>query len=256
MSVKPFISAEAHLTKLGYTVEQAVDFINSNIAQPEIIFEQARANGVTTNMLAELSGYSMSIVRGYFDATGLDTGSEQLDYTSILVNSDLGILEHLVSFNNNTGILSNDLLLSETQSLVHVNPLKLDDFFQPVYPAFEFDDGIFDAEELGIGNLSNVPATSESIKSLFYGSLINMYSALNKAELDQINAFPRNSDPEGFQALLLSALSESPISIAWTEEKLSEMVKIEAARIIDEYYKSESGLVGVLDHSFLGLATI
>lgn len=254
MSVKSFISAELHLAKLGFTVQEALTFINSYLAQPDFIFGIARQYGVTANMLSEISGHSKDVVREYFDAAGLV--SKQLDYTSMLVNSDLSTLEHLVSFNSNTGILSNDSLISETQPLTHVDPVEFDDFFQPVYPDHQSNDGIFDAEELGVGHLNNVSATSESIKSLFYGSLINMYSALDETELGQINAFPRNDDPEGFQALLLSVLSESPTSIVWTEENLAEMVEIEAAHIIDEYYESVNGLVGLLDHSFLGLATI
>lgn len=253
MSVKSFISAELHLAKLEFTVQEALTFINSYLAQPDFIFGTARQYGVTANMLSEISGHSKDVVREYFDAAGLD--SKQLDYTSMLVNSDLSTLEYLVSFNSNTGILSNDLLISETQPLTHVDPLEFNDFFDLIYD-FQPIDGIYDAEELGVGHLNNVSATPESIKSLFYGSLINMYSALDETELGQINAFPRNDDPEGFQALLLSVLSESPTSIVWTEENLAEMVKIEAAHIIDEYYESVNGLVGVLDHSFLGLAPI
>lgn len=255
MSVKSFISTEAHLAKFGTTAPQALDFINSNLAQPDIIFNIARLYGVTTNMLSEISGFSKDIIQEYFDTAGLDLDSKQLNYTSMLVNSDLSTLEHLVSSNNRTGILSNDSLNKEVQPLTHVSPLEFNDFFEPVYD-YQPIDGIYDAEELGVGHLDNVPATSESIISLFYGSLINIYSAIDKAEIDQINAFPRNDNPEGFQALLFNVLRESPVSVVWSEKDLVEMIRIEAANIIDEYYESESGLVGILDHSFLGLATI
>lgn len=249
MSVKSFISAEAHLAKLGYSIKQANDFINANVGQAEIIFAAARENGVTTNMLNEISGHSTTVIREYFDAAGLN--NKEVDYTSLLVNSDLGSLERLISFNERDGILSNSSLSDTVRSEINM-PLNYDFTFVE-YADFELNDGKYDAEELGVGHLVNVSATNESIESLFYGSIINIFSALDETELDQINTFPRNDDQEEFQLLILDSLSESPTLIAWSEEELVDLVTSEAVNIIDKYW--ESNLVGVLDHSFLGLAT-
>jgi hypothetical protein len=248
MSVKSFISAEVHLAKLGYSVQQANDFINANVGQAEIIFAAARENGVTTNMLSEISGHSTTVIRDYFEAAGLE--SKEVDYTSLLVNSDLGSLEQLVAFNERAGILSNTSLREAVRPL---QILTYDDTFVPFYPQFQLIDGIFDSEELGVGHLTNVPAASGSEESLFYGSLIRIFLALDESELNQINTFPRNDDPKGFQVLLLDALSEPPSTIAWNDEELVDLVTHEAVRIIDEYWNGD--LVGSLDHSFLGLAT-
>ncbi|WP_293005517.1 hypothetical protein [Nitrosomonas sp.] len=249
MSVKSFISAEAHLAKLGYSIKQANDFINANVGQAEIIFAAARENGVTTNMLNEISGHSTTVIREYFDVAGLN--NKEVDYTSLLVNSDLGSLERLISFNERDGILSNSSLSDTVRSEINM-PLNYDFTFVE-YADFELNDGKYDAEELGVGHLVNVSATNESIESLFYGSIINIFSALDETELDQINTFPRNDDQEEFQLLILDALSESPTLIAWSEEELVDLVTSEAVNIIDKYW--ESNLVGVLDHSILGLAT-
>lgn len=255
MSVKSFISAESHLNKLGVTLKQAKDYIESNLDHPDIIFNTARDYGVTSNMLSELSGYSRSAILDYFDAAGLR--GKEVDYTSNLINSDLGPLEHLVGFNKNTGILSTDSLRATVKSLPGASSIEkqvqYDSFFKPYYPDFETKDGIFDAEELGVGNLSNVPATTESLESLFYGSLIGMFLALDQSELNQIKAFPSNGNPKEFQALLFNALDETPVPIAWNDLKLADLVVYETDHIIDKYWNSGSELVGLLDHSFLGL---
>lgn len=260
MSVKSFISAESHLAKLGVTVQQAKDYIELNREHPDIIFNTARDYGVTSNMLSELSGYSRSDVLGYFDANGL--AGKEVDYTSEMVNSDLGSLEHLVGFDTNTGILSTDSLRAAVKALPERNSIEkqvqYDSLFTPYYPKFETNDGIFDAEELGVGNLGNVPATTkeileENLESIFYGSLINIFLALDQSELNQIEAFPSNGNPLDYKALLFNALSETPAPTVWTDAKLADLVVHEADHIIDMYWNSD--LVGILDHSFLGLAT-
>lgn len=251
MSVKPFISAEVHLAKLGVTVQQAQDFIKLNIAQPESIYEAALINGVTINMLNEISGYSTDIIREYFETAGLN--SKELDNTSLLVNSDLVTLEYLVDFNIKTGILSN----SELRKVVSPQVSDHYDFtFEEIY-SFQLNDGIYDAEELGVGNLTDVvPATKESLESLFYGSLINMFSRLDKDELKEIKDFPDSGSPEEFKVLLFNALNGPPSAIIRSDEELADLVSEEAVKIIKEYWDQTDDieLVGTLDYSFLGLA--
>ncbi|MBX9705778.1 MAG: hypothetical protein K5Q00_05935, partial [Gammaproteobacteria bacterium] len=87
----------------------------------------------------------------------------------------------------------------------------------------------------------------------FYGSLINIFLALDQTELDQINTFPAGDDPDEFQVLVLEALSESPASVAWNDEQLADLVTDEAINLLERYWVSD--LVGVLDHSLLGLAS-
>jgi hypothetical protein len=94
MSRKQFISAEAHLAKFGVTVQQALDFIIANIDQPEVIYVTAREYGVTQAMLHEITDAPASVIDDYFTGAGFDPG--RLDHTSILFNTDIGLLEDLV----------------------------------------------------------------------------------------------------------------------------------------------------------------
>ncbi len=108
---------------------------------------------------------------------------------------------------------------------------------------------------MGVGSLENVPATRESLESLFYGSLINTFSVLDESEWTQITALRANSGAEDYHALLLTSLSTSPSSIAWSDETMAQMVQEEASYIIEKYWAPGEVLIGILDHSFLGLAT-
>jgi len=252
MSRKQFISAEEHLAKLGVTVQQAFDFIVANVDKPEVIFSAARQYGVTNDMLSEITNATTIEIHDYFVNAGID--SIQLDWTSLLINSDLGSLEHLVDFNDNTGILSNASIREAVQPLIFLPDAYL--FTWETIYDFAKNDGNYDAEELGVDHLIDVPATDESIESLFYGTLIKIFSALDQAELDEINVSREDGSSEEFQVLLLDALSESPSSTTvWTDEQLAELVTNEAVNVIDKFWTGEIEFVGVLDHSFLGLAT-
>jgi len=251
MSTKQFISAEEHLAKLDVTEQQALDFILTNIDQPEKIYSAAFNNGVTNAMLSEITNFSTTVIGNYFEIAGFD--SNELDQTSMLLNSDLGSLESLVDFNSNSGNLSNTSL-SETVRSSLDNQNLIDFFFLEIF-SFQTIDGIYDAEELGVGHLENVPATEESLESIFYGSLINMFSELDESELNLINKPSQNRNSEEFQMLLLDALDVSSLKGVRSDEELAQLVTAEAAKIIEAFFTGESILVGVLDHSFLGLAT-
>lgn len=244
MSVKQFISAEEHLAKLGVTVQQAYDFIFANVDQPEKIFDAAFDAAVTTNMLSEITNISTNIICNYFDSAGFDCG--ELDDTSILVNTDLGSFEKLIAFNNNTDSLSTHVLRESTQSKLEF-PSLIEIFFEPIF-GFQRKDGIYDAEELGVGHLDNVPATNESIESLFYGSLINFFSELNPNELEQINSFNGNQDE--YHRLLFDVLSETSPTGSWTNDELSNLVVNEATNIINEHPPLNGQPIGLLDSPF------
>ncbi len=250
MSLKSFISAEEHLAKLDFTTEQASEFIFANVDQPETIFAAASQFGVTTAMLSEITNFSTDLVNEYFENAQLN--GIELNYTSLLVNSDLGELETLVDFNIRTDMLSNTALNDAVRSQLD-NPNRLDFFYDSIFP-FAQNDNLYDQEELGVGHLDTVSATNENIESLFYGSLINMINRLDDSELNQIKTFQDKSS-EDFQALLLNALSESPTSNSRTDEQLAELVVSEAVNIIDPFFDNSNALVGILDLSYLGLAT-
>lgn len=243
--------AEKHLTRLGFTVEQANEFIIANINQPKIIYDAAAQYGVTTRMLSELSGYSRDIVQKYFADVNPDW-SKLLD-KSKLVNSDLGTLENLVAFNTREGILSNASLNAVVKPKVEAQDYNYDMTFTSSNPGLQLKDGLYSSGELGVENLDNVPATNDNIESLFYGSIINIISSLDESEWNQIKALPDDVNPEIYQALLLTALDDTPSPIVWNDGLLEDKVTTEAVNIIAKYWTSD--LFGILDHSYLGLAT-
>ncbi|PXW86934.1 hypothetical protein C8R34_11298 [Nitrosomonas sp. Nm84] len=260
MSVRSFISAELYLNSFGITIQQAQEFISLNIKDPRTIFEVAYEYGVTTAMLSEITDYPKDIVKEYFNTINKD--GKSLDGKSILVNSDLGSLEQLVNFNSKTDILSNVALRDGVQKILLRDeneqnpPFSL--FYDPTFMPEGRDrqkNGSYDAEELGVGNLGTVSATNESLESLFYGSLINMFSAIDESEWNQITALRTADDStEGYYGLLLTSL-QSPSSMVWSDEKMAMMVQDEASYIIEKHWTHGEVLVGILDHSFLGLAT-
>ncbi|MBY0474317.1 MAG: hypothetical protein K2Q13_04540 [Nitrosomonas sp.] len=245
--------AEKRLTEVGFTLDQAINFINTNISQPQVIFETAAQYGVNTRMLSEISGHSKDIVHEYFLNTGYDSATINTTLnTNLLVNSDLSALEILVSFNSREDILSNASLREVVKPVIDAN-YDYDGTFGPVNIS-QSNDGIYSSGELGVEKLDNVPTSSDNLESLFYGSLINIFLRLDQTELDQINTFPANDDPDEFQVLILDTLSATPDFLPWSDEQLADLVTDEAIDIMDKYWTSD--LVGVLDHSLLGLATV
>ena len=256
------MSAESHLAKFGVTVQQALNFLVANIEQPETIFNVASQYAITTEMLGEITTLSPDIVSNYFAAFGFD--SSELDDTSILVNVDLGAFEQFISFNKNDAAYTDDAdNISEalsTESLRgFVQPFlndsaSYDSVFGPQF-AFQANDGIYDADELGIDLGVEVQATNESVESLFYGSLINMFSAFDQAELTPIVQFPVNDrSSEDFKTFVSEAFQDVPETVLWPDDVMVRLVVNEAVILINELAAEDSSIVGVLDQSFLGLA--
>lgn len=248
MSRKQFISAEAHLAKFDLTVQDANAFIKANMEQAEEIFNAAFDHLVTTNMLSEITNFSINDICEYFASVGIDCS--RLDDTSMLVNGDLGSLSHLINYNNKLGDLSTEVLRARIKPQLD-DPFSYDSFFKPL-AEFQQNDGVYDAEELGLEHLGNVPANDETIESLFFGSLINIFSALDQSELEKIKAFPQNGNQDDFQALLLESLQDTSSTDIWAEDTLVQLVINESIKLINEYPNND--LAGILDNSFLGLS--
>lgn len=250
------MSAESHLAKFGITIQQAKDFISLNIEQPKLIFDTAFTYFVTIPMLSEITKYSEGVISEYFKSAGIDSPSS-LNNTRKLVNSDLGVLDNLVDFNTKAGILSITSLREKVQPLIGDPDYfpSYDPFFDPVAD-FQILDGKYDSDELGVKHLGEIAATTANLESLFYGTLINIFSRLDKNELDQIEPIIDNGSFYQNQALLFNALNSSPSPIAWTDAELADLVINDAARIINNYQTSDLPVGGILDNSFLGLAML
>ena len=249
------MSVEKHLNKLEITVEQANDFISANIKDPEKLFTAASNNAVTTDMLHEITNYSTGDIREYFAAAGFD--SNDLDQTHTLVNFDSGSLESLLDYDKNTeGILSISSFRAKVEPLTrHPDYVSYynEIFFEKTY-AFQVKDGVYDPEESGIKHLGNIPATDENLESIFYGSLINIFSRIDEHELTQIGNFSGDKNSVEYRTLLINSITSLPIDPI-DSSTLEKNVIDDAKRIIVDEHQP-GGIVGLLDASFLGLAFI
>ncbi|MBB1486744.1 M10 family metallopeptidase [Oceanospirillum sediminis] len=67
------MSTAEHLAQLGVTIEQARDFIISNVSQPSVIYNISVQNNITAQMLAEIyGGVTEGDVVAFFNISGLD----------------------------------------------------------------------------------------------------------------------------------------------------------------------------------------
>lgn len=248
------MSVEKHLNKLEITVKQANDFISANINDPQKLFYAALENAITTEMLNEITSYSTDAIREYFAVNGFD--SNKLDKTHTLVNFDSCSLESLVDYDKNAeGILSVSSLRAKVEPLTrHPDYVSYYDeiFFEKTY-AFQVKDGVYDSEESGIKHLDNIPATDENLESIFYGSLINIFSRIDELEFKQIDNFSGDKNSVEYRSLLFNSITSLPIDPI-DSNTLEKNVIDDAVRIIVEH--QTSGIVGLLDASFLGLAFI
>jgi hypothetical protein len=193
------MTAKSHLALFDITIEQANDFIQSHVSEPQTIFDAALQLGIPTSMLSEITGFSTDVISEYFGAAGLDT--LVLDLGSFAGKRELlsvefaALPDDLIVFNDNTGTLSTDSLRE-----IIIAATSADDYFAFFDPAnFKgADDGIFTSEELGIEQLGNIPATTETLESLFYGTFINALQAIDLEEALQLSDFIE-SNPDAFE---------------------------------------------------------
>lgn len=236
-------STEKHLAKFKFTIEQARDFVKANIPNPNLIYDTAKEYGVTTEMLSDISEYPIDVVKAYF--ANIDLITEELDFTKILINSNLNSLESLVTTNDREGILSNTALRNFVADRLDSSD-DYEHFFEPI-KSYQDDDNIYDAEELGVSSLTDVPATTESLESLFYGTLINIFSRLDSTELEEINKSSNKESPE-YQSFLISALS-SPSTFPRDDINLKDLVVEEATNTIKNYWIGDDPDTGETQYS-------
>ncbi|WP_372835442.1 hypothetical protein [Pontibacterium sp.] len=192
------MSASTHLAQFGVTVEQARSFILNNIASPSVIFDTASNYGVTNEMLAEIyGGVTRDDVVGFFNSVGIDSSILDSvtppDTDSItLLSDDLNALYDLVTLNNYTGELST---LSIRADVIAITGEQA--YFDAFDPSSYLGagDGIFSEADLGVPGLGDLPATAETLESIFYGTLINALKAVDAQEVVELNSFlSANSD--------------------------------------------------------------
>ncbi|UJP03553.1 MAG: hypothetical protein LZF85_03620 [Nitrosomonas sp.] len=235
----------------GISRERAMDFIMANVNHPEVIYDVASTYGITTQHLSDITGYSTDIIKNYFESSRLST--TVLDEVKLLFNSSLGHLDYLVNFNNHTGSLST-ASLSEQVTASLDDPTQFDALFESIF-GYEEADGLYTPDETGISHLGNIKAVPESLESIFFGTLINIINSLDIDELKQIASFPSitKDNLNDFIALVSDSLSDMPAT-PYPDSFLQENVVKDAVTLIEDYWSSDSQVIGILDDSpFLGL---
>lgn len=192
------MTAAELLAKYAISVDDARDWIMAHLDSPHTIFNTAREFGISSDMLAELvapvvPGATADMVESFFSSYGLD-GSLLRVPDSVptppgreILPSDMAALTKLVTFNTYGGVLATEALRAAVITSP-VTPEQYDAAFSPAsYTGSE--DGVMTGAELGISGFPSFAATSANLESLYYGTVINAFKAIDMSEIMEINNF-------------------------------------------------------------------
>ncbi|HSH92276.1 MAG TPA: hypothetical protein VK996_19980 [Ramlibacter sp.] len=203
-----------YLASLGVTMDQAYDWIVANANDPAYIHSIAAQFGITNAMLADIVGCSADDVRNYFSSQGLDPSL--LDpvvaplETDHFFPPDQPFYAQLLALDTYPGVVS--LQTIREQVIAGSNVSDYEELFD-VSTFVGAADGLFTLEELGFAHLGALPATNETIESVFYGTIIAAFKAVDFGEVLELVGFMEsnqeglaNDDPatlEQFSLLML-----------------------------------------------------
>ena len=97
-------------------------------------------------------------------------------------------LSSLITLNQNGGVLSNESMRTEVLAALGNSQVAYDAVFDPS----EFDsdgNGTFSTAELGFSHLGELPATEATLESLFYGTIIRLFSNVSNGEVEDMEAY-------------------------------------------------------------------
>ncbi len=259
------MSAQSHLANYGITVTQARDFIVSNLNDLTGLLAVCEVYGVTNSMLAEIyGGVSDADVIAFFAAHGLDSGILDSDDAPVtpdapLIVSEFGDLlpdtisglASVIRLNDHEGIFANESLRAEVMALVPGD--KYVTAFNPgLYNGAS--DGVFTPQEHNLPGLDNLPATWETMESLYYGTLINTMKAIDNQELAELAAFVTqhgdkiggtdNSFYDQFIGLFADALKDPAQTNPWlSDDEIYSIVLQSTEKYVDQYVENSGDSV-------------
>lgn len=251
------MSAVSHLAQFGVSIEQARAYLMANLDKPLDIFSTAHQFGITCEMLAEIVGsVDTSAVRSWFIDRGFNPNT--LDGTpNPFIPADMQALVSLVSLNAETGILSN--------SALHAAIVKQAgaDAFNEVFSPGNYDgseDGFFSGVELGLASQANLPATQETLESLYFGTAIKIFRSIDLAEIEnELMPFLRLNQEalaignpavtEQYSTLLIGILKDNATQPLFSEQQIAEAI---VAGGIDFVSLASSGNSANIFSSLLG----
>lgn len=125
-----------------------------------------------------------------------------------VLDADLSALQSLVSLNSATGVLSTASLRAAI--VAETGQTAYDRAFTP--STYGNGDATLTAEELGFSSLGNLPATEETVESLFYGTTITALKSIDMNEITQLSSYVQSHQaqlqsgelPQGFIDLMVS----------------------------------------------------
>lgn len=233
-------TAAEKLAGYGITVDQARAWIMGNLESPALVFNTAKQYGITSSMLAEIvapavPGATASLVEGFFTSKGLD-GTSLAEHSSSsgseLLPADVAALSSLVTFNTNTGVLSTASLRAAVITGT-VTTAEYNAAFNPAHYAGS-GDGTITGAELGVSNFPSFAATQENFESIYYGTTIKAFKAIDMSEIMQISDFVQKNGAAidaGNQAaldayidLMVSVFEDPAAQPLFTDQQLAESI--------------------------------
>lgn len=184
-------TASSVLAQHGWTTAQAAQWIQAHLNDPAQIQNAMASLGLDYTMLSEVAaqlqpGITPAQIQQFFQASipQPQPGPQVPGAGEAVFPTEL---QNLVSLNQNTGVLSNANVRSIALQQ-GVSAERYDQLFSP--SSIDLNgDGILSTNELGLSALGNLPATSDTVASLLYGTVINVYHALDMQELMSIGNF-------------------------------------------------------------------
>ena len=236
------MNAEQLLAQFGITMDDAREWIMSNLNNPETIYNTALTFGIDSSMLAEIvspvvEGANAQLVEGFFSSYGLDGSALNSNNIGSGSAGDLDdinplaieLAQLIVQPNDNTGVLSTDYL--KQQVITQTGQSAYDQFFDPAL--YDSDgDGYLSEADFG-GELNNLfDFSSASAESIYYGTIINMFQAIDQSESMMISQLDPNSSEEAYLQALISVFEDEANPPLIPDAQLSQTIIFTTATAI------------------------
>ena len=238
-------TASSVLAQHGISTAEAAQWIQAHLNDPALIQQATLSLGLDTTMLSEVAallqpGITPAQIQQFFQSAPQqpepqpEPEPEPWEGEVVFPSELLAI----VSLNHNTGVLSNANLRSIALQQ-GVSAERYDQLFSPQDIDWN-GDGTFSTSELGLSQLGNLPATSDTVAALLYGTMINVYHALDMQELMSIGNFvsthgtdiaynPNSPYVAQLESMMLNALSTPAAPPIMSDAEIANVIGISVA---------------------------
>lgn len=248
-------TASSVLAQHGWTTAQAAQWIQAHLNDPAQIQSTMASLGLDYTMLSEVAaqlqpGITPAQIQQFFQAS-IPQPQPQPQPSPQVPGAGEAVfpteLQNLVSLNQNTGVLSNDNVRSIALQQ-GVSAERYDQLFSPSRIDLN-GDGILSTNELGLSTLDNLPATSDTVASLLYGTVINVFHALDMQELTNIGNFvnahanemaynPNSPYVAQLESMMVDALSTPAAQPIMNDEQIANALGLVVVGMAQSYGNS------------------